>query len=206
MPAQTVSSTVTSFAGYLSRRGRASNTRVKYLHHLAEFGRWAGGRDPSEITTKEIEINYLGRWFEAFEGRHGRTPAPHTVRLHIGALKSYSTFLERCDRVERHPIRRIAPPRRPGATNDSLAPREGEARLAGGKPPHERIAGSLVRFSGLRIGEARALRNRDVDVRGRMITVRISKTPAGRRVIPPPSGALPADSCLAAAPIFSRPP
>jgi integrase/recombinase XerD len=184
MPAQTVSSTVASFMGYLSRRGRAQRTRVKYERYLKDFAQWAGERNPGELVAQEIELDYLGQWFEHFEKRTGHPPAPHTVRLHIGALKSYYAFLERFDLIARNPMRQIDSPRVPQRANDWLSPMDDEALLRACESPHERIVVWLLRFSGLRIGEARALRNRDIDLRAGTITVSMSKTPAGRRVIP----------------------
>jgi integrase len=184
MPAQTVSSTVASFMGYLSRRGRAQRTRVKYERYLKDFAQWAGERNPGELVAQEIELDYLGQWFEQFEKRTGHPPAPHTVRLHIGALKSYYAFLERFDLIARNPMRQIDSLRVPQRANDWLSAADDEALLRACVTPHEKIVIWLLRFSGLRIGEARALRNRDVDLVAGTITVRASKTAAGRRLIP----------------------
>jgi site-specific recombinase XerD len=184
MPAQTVASTVTSFMAYLSRRGRAPRTRAKYGRYLKDFVAWAGAADPGTITAQEIELEYLSGWFERFEALRGRPPAPHTVRLHIGALKSYYAFLERFDLVGKNPMRQIDAPQPPRKANDWLSGTDDEALLRACETPSEKIVVSLLRFSGLRIGEARTLTNRDVDLAAGTITVRMSKTPAGRRMIP----------------------
>jgi integrase/recombinase XerC len=184
MPAHTVSSTVTSFMAYLSRRGRAPRTRTKYGRYLKDFVAWAGEADPGDLTAQAIELEYLGGWFERFEERRGRPPAPHTVRLHIGALKSYYAFLERFDLIGKNPMRQIDSPQPPRRANDWLSRAEDEALLRACETPNEKIVVWLLRFSGLRIGEARALCNRDVDLAAGTITVRTSKTASGRRVIP----------------------
>jgi integrase len=184
MPAQVASSTVASFLAYLTRRGRAENTRVKYGRYLRDFAQWAGERDPGEIPAHQIELEYLGRWHARFEERRGHPPAPHTLRLHIGALRSYYAFLERFDLISRNPMRQIDSPKPPQRANDWLSPAEDEALLQACETPHERVVLWLLRFSGLRIGEARGLRNRDIDLGAGTITVRTSKTTAGRRVIP----------------------
>jgi integrase/recombinase XerD len=184
MPAQVASSTVASFLAYLTRRGRAENTRVKYGRYLRDFAQWAGERDPGEIPAHQIELEYLGRWHARFEERRGHPPAPHTLRLHIGALRSYYAFLERFDLISRNPMRQIDSPKPPQRANDWLSPAEDEALLQACETPHERVVLWLLRFSGLRIGEARGLRNRDIDLGAGTITVRASKTTAGRRVIP----------------------
>jgi integrase len=184
MPAQTASSSIASFMAYLSRRGRAQRTRLKYERYLRDFGNWAGDRDPGEISAQEIELQYLDQWVRTFRERRGDDPAPHTLRLHIGALKSYYAFLERFDLITRNPMRQIDSPQVPQRANDWLSPTDDEALLRACETPHEWIVVWLLRFSGLRIGEARALRCRDIDLSAGTITVCSSKTPAGRRVIP----------------------
>lgn len=184
MPAYTVTSTVASFMAYLSRRGRAQRTRLKYERYLRDFADWAEDRDPGEISAREIELEYLECWVQQFRERRGDHPAPHTLRLHIGALRSYYAFLERFDLVTRNPMRQVDYPQVPQRANDWLSSADDEALLRACKTPHEKIIVWLLRFSGLRIGEARALRCQDVDLSAGTITVRSSKTPAGRRVIP----------------------
>jgi integrase/recombinase XerD len=169
---------------YLSRRGRAQRTRTKYGRYLRDFVAWAGEADPGEITAQEIELEYLGRWCEQFEEHRGRPPAPHMVRLHIGALKSYYAFLERFDLIGKNPMRQIDSPQPPRRPNDWLSRAEDEALLRACETPNEKIVVWLLRFSGIRIGEARALRNGDIDLGARTIKVRTSKTAAGLRVIP----------------------
>jgi integrase/recombinase XerD len=184
VPAETVSSTVASFMAYMSRRGRAERTRAKYARYLNDFAEWADQRSPGDITAQEIELDYLGQWFDQFQERRTRPPATHTVRLHIGALKSYYAFLERFDLIGKNPMRQIDSPQPSQRRNDWLSPAEDEALLRACQTEHERIVVYLLRFSGLRIGEARGLQNRDVDLGRGTIAVRQSKTAAGHRTIP----------------------
>jgi integrase/recombinase XerD len=185
MPACTVPATLDSFGAYLTRRGRTPKTRAKYLRWLRQFEAWAGARDAGAISAHEIELLYLGPWHEDFERRHGQAPSAHTVRSHIDALRSYYAFLERFDLLESpNPMRKIDSPKAPRKANDWLMPAEDQALLRAAVTPQERVLIYLLRFSGLRIGEAVALRNRDVDTQTNTITVRASKTPAGRRIVP----------------------
>jgi integrase/recombinase XerD len=81
-------------------------------------------------------------------------------------------------------MRQIDAPLPPRKANDWLSAADDEALLRACETPTEKIVVCLLRFSGLRIGEARSLNNRDVDLVAGTITVRKSKTPSGRRVIP----------------------
>jgi integrase/recombinase XerD len=81
----------------------------------------------------------------------------------------------RCDR---------STPQEERKANDWLNSKEDEALLRAARTPQERIVVYLVRFSGLRIGEAASLLNEDVDTVAESITVRKSKTPSGRRAVP----------------------
>lgn len=56
--------------------------------------------------------------------------------------------------------------------------------MAGQMTPHEKAIIFLLRFTGLRVSEAVGLRIRDVSLTTDKITVRESKTEAGRRTIP----------------------
>jgi hypothetical protein len=80
MPAYTVDSTIASFMAYLSRRGRAKRTRLKYSRYLRDFAEWAAERDPGGISAREIELEYLDGWDEQFTDRWGAPPAPHLER------------------------------------------------------------------------------------------------------------------------------
>jgi site-specific recombinase XerD len=180
-----VPDTLASFDAYLARRGRAARTRDKYAHFLRQFTSWAGDRAPGSFTAQEIELGYLGTWHTEFERRHGKPPSPNTLRHHIAALKSYYAFLERFDLIDsRNPMRQIDGPRVERKANDWLSPKEDDQLLSAVRTPHERIVIYLLRFTGLRIGEATSLLNDDVDLAAETITIRSSKTPSGRRVIP----------------------
>jgi integrase/recombinase XerD len=181
----TVSDTLKSFDAYLARRGRATRTREKYTYFLRRLERWAGERDVGSIASREIELDYLGDWYSTFESAHGRPPSANTVRHHIAALKSYYAFLERFDFIDgRNPMRQIDAPRVERKSNDWLNSKEDDALLRAARTPQERILVYLLRFSGLRIGEATSLLNEDVDTVAESITVRKSKTPSGRRAVP----------------------
>ena len=174
-----------AFWMYFRRRGRTSATQVQYAVYLDPFVAWVGDHDLNEITAQQVELDWLGWWYENFQVRHGSLPAPKTVANHLTALTSFFTFLERFDHVDRNVMRRIDPPKVTQRPNDWLKPDEDQAMLAALRSPQERIIVSFLRFTGLRSGsELVHLTKRDVDLKARTIMVRHSKTPRGRRVIP----------------------
>ena len=85
-----------------------------------------------------------------------------------------------------NPMRRIDAPRVEQRANDWLRPFEDRALQSAPIPQHERFLVLLLRWTGLRVGEAVSLAVSDVDLtrRREAIYVRSSKTPAGRRAIP----------------------
>jgi integrase/recombinase XerD len=174
-----------AFWMYAQRRGRAPATRVQYAVYLDPFIAWVGSRALGEVTAQQVELDWLGQWYDGFQQRHGRVPAPKTVANHLTALTSFFAFLERFDYVERNVMRRIDPPKVTQRVNDWLQPDEDAALLAACHSPQERIIVAVLRFTGLRSGcELVHLTKRDVDLAAGTITVRHSKTPRGRRVIP----------------------
>jgi integrase/recombinase XerD len=83
-------------------------------------------------------------------------------------------------------MRKILPPRSEPTSNDWLRPAEDQALLRCNGSLQERFLIALLRWSGLRVSEATSLTLADIDTSaGReAITVRHSKTSAGRRTIP----------------------
>jgi integrase/recombinase XerD len=83
-------------------------------------------------------------------------------------------------------MRKILPPRSEPTSNDWLRPAEDQALVRCEGSLQERFLVSLLRWSGLRVSEATSLTLADIDpTPGReAITVRHSKTSAGRRTIP----------------------
>src|SRR5439155_492066 len=81
---------------------------------------------------------------------------------------------------------RLACPAAPPAVNDWLRPAEDEALLACPGTLQERFSVALLRWSGLRASEATALTLADLELTpGReTLTIRVSKTAAGRRTLP----------------------
>ena len=181
-----------AFDSQLARQGRAAGTRARYGRVLNDFLASLEGRSPHALSAERID-RYLDDWQQRFGGRHGHPPALATYRGQLNALRCFYRSLERLSllvdedgRALPDPTRTIACPPAPPAHNDWLRPPEDQALLACPGSLQERFAVALLRWSGLRVSEATSLTLADLDLTaGRQtLTVRISKTPAGKRTLP----------------------
>jgi integrase len=177
---------------YLRRRGRTASTRSQYSYPLHSFRVWLGSRSIGNLLSADIEL-FLAWWDDQFERRYGRLPCAATTRGTICALRSLFSYLENTGllvtsdgRPARNPMRTIEGPSSQQRPNDFLRPHEDEALLGADIPDHRRRVVWLLRHTGLRVGEARSLMLADIDLAPgqETITVRSSKSAAGRRTIP----------------------
>jgi integrase len=184
--------TVAFFDGELERGGRASRTRKKYVQNLMPFVDEFADRPPASVTTAELDSHFAG-WADEFEKRYGRRPAPATTHGRLTAVVAFYDYLSRTGRLidadgreVPNPARRLGMPKRPQNRIDYLTPEEDDALLACRGTPQEEIVVWLLRFTGVRAGEARELRIRDFDFTPGRETLRVtvSKTQAGIRQIP----------------------
>jgi integrase len=107
------------------------------------------------------------------------------VRLHLSALKSFFGYLDDRGLLEgRNPVERIKAPRVRRRPNDRLRADEDAALLEACVSEQEKVLIWLLRWTGLRVGEALALSVEDVDLERRVVCVRASKTDAGLRTVP----------------------
>jgi integrase len=115
------------------------------------------------------------------------------MRGTIGALRVFFAYLEQTEllvgadgSLRRSPVRTIDVPQCTQRPNDFLRPYEDRAVLNADCPHHHRIIVWLLRYSGMRVAEARALTLADIDLTTdkEALTVRGSKTPASTRTIP----------------------
>ena len=191
-PSPTHEDSCRAFVGYLGRQGRAPGTQLKYGLALAAFGAWLDGRNAAALASDEID-EYLESWQATFVLRNGRSPSSATYRAQVSALRAFYAWLERFDhlrdvdgRAVPDPMRRITAPPVEQRANDWLRPHEDTALLGVECNAQERIILQLLRWSGLRVGEATSLVVADIDLTPgeESLVVRHSKTPAGRRTIP----------------------
>jgi integrase len=179
------------FDDYLGRVGRAPGTRELYARVgrelLADTEKGFLALTPADIDA------HLSQWRGAFLRERGRLPAPATYKNRVTALRALYRWMYRFDLLRYpdgahmpNPMRRVDAPRVPQKANDWLRPSEDQALLSAPMPQHERFIILLLRWSGLRVGEAVSLALSDIDfTRGKeTIFVRSSKTPAGRRGVP----------------------
>lgn len=181
------------FELYLKRGRRAKNTRIKYRQQLVALARWAGERPPASLTTQALQFDYIEQWAARFERSHGRMPTARSERNAITAIKSFYSFLDKrgwlVDQEGReipNPARRIETPPIPRRRNDWLRDSEDTAVQEACATPLERMLIALLRWQGLRIGEAAALKQSDVELTpgAETLHVRVSKTEHGIRSLP----------------------
>jgi integrase/recombinase XerD len=172
-----------AFASRLSRT-KTPGTRTKYVAHVRHFLTWLGERDPLSVRSPDLN-DYLDTWCAA------DNPAASTQRVRLGALKSFYEYLRSRDLLigpdghERaNPVDRIEKPKLRRRPNDWLRDEEDRALLNAPLTEQEQIVIWLLRWTGLRIGEASALKIEDVDLEREEIRVRASKSDAGLRVVP----------------------
>jgi integrase/recombinase XerD len=172
-----------AFASRLART-KAPGTRTKYVQHVRHFLSWLGERDPVSVRASDIN-NYIDHWCAEAD------PAPSTQRIRLGAIKCFYEYLRSNDllvgadgREGASPVDRGEKPKIRQRTNDWLRDDEDRALLEAPITEQERIVISLLRWTGLRVSEACALRVCDVDLAREEIRVRQSKSDAGLRTIP----------------------
>jgi integrase len=113
--------------------------------------------------------------------------SPKTVASTLSTLKRALRYAVGAELLARNPAEHVKPPRKAQATkiDDAMTAAEAEAVLAAARDDHALGAfWWLAMTYGLRIGELMALQWSDVDLDGRQLTVRRSKTAAGQRTVP----------------------
>jgi integrase len=192
LPAGPGQELLAAFDGYLGRHGRTPGTRDRYGRVLARYCAWLDGHSPATVMAEEID-RYLQQWQHEFAQSYGRPPALASYRGQINALRSFYDYLDRFSlladpdgRALPDPMRRIPCPTAPQAANDWLRPSEDQALQACPGSLAERFPIMLLRWSGIRVGEACALTLADLDLtpEHETLTIRSSKTRAGQRTIP----------------------
>jgi integrase/recombinase XerD len=169
------------FAQRLERYGFTDGTVRKYRAAAAHYLRWLDGADPATQRRADVE-QYLDEWHA--EAR----PSPATVRVRVAALAKFYGYLDSLGllvdvegRELRNPVDRVERPRSRRRPNDWLTPEEDEAILDAPIDARERVVIALLRWTGVRIGEACALRWSDIDTARGFVHVRKSKTDSGVR-------------------------
>lgn len=165
---------VLSFLGALKRDGCACGTQIKYVRNVERF--LATVEDPLTITKLDIE-NYI-------DCLAANGLAAGTIRLHVAALRRFYDHLEDREKTDRNPLARIKPPRSKKKPIQYLREDEDEAMYLACVTPQERIVFALLRYAGLRVGEACSIKQRDIDLSRDELRVTESKTDCGLRTIP----------------------
>lgn len=193
----TLHEAIEEYEGELALRRVAKATRNKYGQHLRAFAEAVGSdRQPGSVSTHEIKM-HLARWAREWEQNEKRNPSGNalsgaSIRNRITALDCFYSFLaENAALVDENglaapnPIRPIHRPKVERRVNGWLREDEDLRLIADPRMTTvEKTVVFLLRFTGMRVAEAVALRVKDVNLMTDKITVRESKTDAGRRTIP----------------------
>lgn len=177
----------------LRRRGRAPATCWKYRHTAELLASWSRGRPLASLTSNDIE-RFLEEWELAFESQADRPASRSTVRGLVCGLRSFYAYVDRrrllvddFGRPLRNPMTAIIAPERAAKSIDFLRPDEDEALLnATSLKPTERTVVWFLRWTGVRVAEACSVQLKDISLieGAESVKITVSKTRAGRRVIP----------------------
>ncbi len=177
---------------HLRRRGKSVRTVKRWRSELERFVAWVGERPFAEVSAADLELGFLGWWESSFEDRNARPPSLNSTRAVMQALRSFYGFCDKFGlladadgKLVRNPALALELPVIPVKPElDWLRPDEDAAFLDVAMNAREDIIVFFLRLTGLRLGEALGLLNRDVDLAAGAIGVRESKTAAGYRSIP----------------------
>lgn len=183
---------VEAFLTNLRRRGKAPRTISRWSVELDRFVAWVGERKLYEIDAAGLELGFLSDWEAAFRDRNGRAPSLNSTRAVVQAVRSFYGFMERFGLLVdaeggllRNPALALDLPVIPVKPElDWLRAEDDQALLACPMNAREDIVVFFLRLTGLRLGEALSLTNRDVDLGVGSINVTTSKTIAGLRSVP----------------------
>jgi len=159
---------------------------------LRAFRQWVGDDSPAAaITLRSVEFEFFSAWESDFESRYHRPPSLSFARSLRIALRGLYDFLDRFDLLVdeagiliKNPLRNLDVPPAMAPRCEHLTGEAAAKLLAAARTPRQKIVLNLLRWTGVRAGEAVSLADDDVDLERREIHVRTSKTARGRRTIP----------------------
>lgn len=164
---------------------KAAGTVKTYTSILKPFIEAYGDEPISSLTADDVEFGFLEK--------QTRGKAAATKRNHWIALKSLFDLAERHEWIVKNPLKRIDAPKPSGERKTPLSSAQDEEIQDSCFTGQERAIVTLLRHTGLRIGEAAGLLWEEVDLVGGhflpqypALIVRVSKTENGRRTIPLP--------------------
>lgn len=175
---------VDAFLSNLVRVRKPRNTIRRYEPDLRKFSDWAGEHTLEEIGHRQIRDGFMVDWQNDFIERHNRQPSDATLRaLHV-SLSSFYRYLVKERIVQWNPMDSIEAQKLSKRTIDWLKPTQDNALLDLAMAPHEEILIWFLRWTGLRLSEALALKIQDIDLAEGIIEVNDSKSESGIREVP----------------------
>ena len=183
-----------AFDRYQQRHGRTPGTRGRYQRVLRHYLTWLDDNNKHATAATAVDIDqYLDHWQQRFTNHYQRSPATNSYRGQINALRSFYRHLDQLELLHTHdgkplrdPTRWLQAPTTHPADNDWLHQPEDQALRQCPGPLQDRFTVCLLRTTGIRVSEAASVTRADLDLTpGReTLSIRKSKTPAGRRTIP----------------------
>jgi len=175
----TVGAAVELFLAHQRRVGRQPETVRHTELVLRPFVAWADSEALlADVTLREVELGFFPAWSESFERRHGYPPSMSYVRSLRLALRGLFRFADTYDLLVdaagielRNPLRGLEVP---GSATPNIATVSTESEaliLAAAHTPRQRIIVPFLRWTGLRVSEAAATLDEDVDLSQREIRV-----------------------------------
>jgi len=167
---------IEGFTARLHREGLAPGSIDQYVRSVNALIGAFPERRPQDLSRDDVET-----WIDMV----ARDVSPATTNLRIAALKRFYAYL-----VDREIVTGANPTARLKASKlhrrkvDWLQADEDQALLKAPTTPQERIVVGLLRHTGLRIGEARGLRVRDVDFERGEVRIHAAKSESGIRIVP----------------------
>lgn len=177
---------IEAYFAYLTRKRKADNTIKRYRPELRRYAEWLGEEPFWSVRAREIENGFLMEWERDFIERNDRRPSASAQRGTIQALISFYDFCDRFEYLEdadgnpvRNPMRSIEMPKIERKAIQWLNREEDRAMIDCVMDARERVLVHLLRFTGIRLDEALTLTNADIDLVGKLVRVRCSKSDAG---------------------------
>lgn len=170
-------------AQQLSYGAIAASTAEKKRGHLANLVAWSGQKDVDRVSASDLQ-----RLFDAMlagDGPSGRQCGRTYVRMVQTTVSGLFAWCVSQGLATRDPCASLVRPRPDTPERRALTREQAEALIRACQPPDRHEAGLLLALmAGLRRSECCALLWSDVDLDGRTVRVRGTKTEASDAVVP----------------------
>ena len=145
---------VSRFEVYLQSRNRSENTRRKYLESLNQLVAFLGSRSVVDLDRPTIR-QLMTIWY-------GKGLHPNSVRLHIGAFRSFFKYLRVTGLAHHDPTFVISHPKVPKRVPIVLTIEQVKSLINAARDPFELAVVEVMYATGCRVSELCNLRTDDI--------------------------------------------